>query len=322
VPAGRRPPGRLRRRVRRLALALATSMLTGACVLLPQGAPDTGLPAGLPATLELTQVPFYAQEEHQCGPATLAMALTFAGTPRTPQQLESQVYLPQRHGALQPEMLAAPRRAGLLAYPLKPALGSVLQEVAARHPVIVLQNLGWNLFPQWHYALVVGYSLDRDEVVLRSGTTARLAMDLNDFARSWERAGRWAFVVLPPGQLPATAVEDDYVAAAASLERVAPAAAGVAYAAALARWPANVVARIGLGNVAYGENRLADAEQAFRQATRDHPEAGDAWNNLAQVLHETGRDAEAMAAAQRAVMLGGERAATYRETLDAIAPSR
>jgi predicted Zn-dependent protease len=145
-------------------------------------------------------------------------------------------------------------------------------------------------------------------------------MNLQDFMRSWERAGRWAFVVLPPAQLPATATEDDYVAAAASLERVAPEPAGVAYTAALARWPHNAVALIGLGNIAYGGHRLADAERAYRQATLEHPESGDAWNNLAQVLHESGQDPEALTAARRAVAIGGERVSTYRETLEGLGP--
>jgi predicted Zn-dependent protease len=123
---------------------------------------------------------------------------------------------------------------------------------------------------------------------------------------------------VPPGQIPATAEEDDFVAAAANLERVAPDAAAQAYGAALARWPDNLVARIGLGNVAYGARRLDDAEREYRQATMDHAKSGDAWNNLAQVLHETGRDREAADAARRAITLGGERGASYRSTLDAI----
>jgi len=322
TPAGRRPPGALPQALLQLGLTAALALATGACALLPRGAADTAVPAGLPAVAEITEVPFYAQDDYQCGPATLAMALTFAGVPRTPQQLQSQVYLPERHGALQPEMLAAPRRAGLITYPLQPALGSVLREVAAGHPVIVLQNLGWEFFPQWHYALVIGYSQGRDEILLRSGATERLAMPLKDFARSWERAGRWAFVVLPPTQLPATVQEDDYLAAAASLERVAPAQAGTAYATALTRWPHNTVALIGLGNIAYGEHRLGDAEHAYRRATLTNAKSADAWNNLAQVLLETGRRDEARAAAQRAVAIGGERAAAYRETLGLIESAR
>ena len=145
-------------------------------------------------------------------------------------------------------------------------------------------------------------------------------MTLPDFQRSWERAGRWAFVALPPQKLPATAREDDYVAAAADLERVAPPAAAVAYGTALTRWPGNLVARIGLGNIAYGAQRLDDAQREYRRATVDHPQSGDAWNNLAQVLHESGRDDDARDAARRAIAIGGERAPAYRATLDAMGP--
>jgi tetratricopeptide (TPR) repeat protein len=289
---------------------------------------DAALPAGLPAQVELTQVPFYPQDAYQCGPATLAMALTFAGAERTANQLERQVYLPKRQGSLQPEMLAATRRAGLIAYPLQADLGALLRELAAGHPVIVLQNLGWDFFPQWHYALVVGYERLNAKVaislVLRSGTQERLLVDRAQFEHSWARAGRWAFVAVPPGQTPATASEDGFVAAAADLERAVPDAARVAYDTALDRWPGNLVARIGLGNIAYGAQRLDEAERQFRQATLEHADSGDAWNNLAQVLHETGRDGEAAAAAERAVALGGERESIYRATLQAIvaAPPR
>jgi tetratricopeptide (TPR) repeat protein len=73
-----------------------------------------------------------------------------------------------------------------------------------------------------------------------------------------------------------------------------------------------------LGNAAYRQRQLPKAEAAYRQATLDHPDAADAWNNLAQVLHETGRSSQAVAAAQRAVALGGPRSATYQSTLASI----
>ena len=61
--------------------------------------------------------------------------------------------------------------------------------------------------------------------------------------------------------------------------------------------------------------RPEEAENAFRTATARHPEAGAAWNNLAHVLGEKGHRREAIAAAERAVRLGGPNAATYRATL-------
>jgi tetratricopeptide (TPR) repeat protein len=165
---------------------------------------------------------------------------------------------------------------------------------------------------------VIGYDLATHDVILRSGTQQRLAVSDRDFESSWAKAGNWAFVAVPPGKLPATASEDTFVAAAASLERVSPEAARDAFRGALAKWPGNLAARIGLGNIAYGLRRLPVAEVEYRQATVDHPDSGDSWNNLAQVLHDMGLDKEAMAAAQRAIAIGGPRQQTYHSTLEAI----
>jgi tetratricopeptide (TPR) repeat protein len=275
-------------------------------------------PAGLAQRVELTAVPFFAQEDYQCGPAALATALQAAGIARTPAQLVDQVYLPQRQGSLQVELLGATRRAGGLPYVLRPSAGDLLAEVAAGHPVVVLQDLGLPLLPRWHYAVVVGYDLAGQALTLRSGITERLVMPIDDFDRSWDKAGRWAFVALPPDRLPATAGEAGYVEAAAALERVAPAQGQRAYRTALRAWPANLFARLALGNAAYRQRDLEGAGAEYRQATIDHPQSADAWNNLAQVLSEQGKRDEAVQAAQRAVALGGPRAAAYAATLRAI----
>lgn len=314
--------------IRRRTLLLVAAVALSGCAGLPMpGArtPQSLAAPGRPARVELAAVPFFAQDDYQCGPAALATVLVHAGVERTPQQLIEQVYVPARQGSLQPEMLGATRRAALLPYVLAPRLADLLTEVAAGHPVLVMQNLRWDLWPQWHYAVVIGYDLDADEVVLRSGTVQRLVMSLRDFDRSWARAQRWAFVALPPQELPATAAERAYVATAAVLERVAPQAGQRAYERALQAWPENLFARMALGNAAYRRGDLPAALSAFEQASQDHPDAADAWNNLAQTLHELGQASEARAAAQRAVGLGGPRLSTYQSTLSTIeqaAPAR
>lgn len=279
-------------------------------------------PLALPERAELARVPFYPQELYQCGPAALATTLVYSGVPTSPEALVSQVYLPEREGALQAEMLAAARRHGRVAYRLAPRLEDLLREVAAGTPVIVLQNLAFTFLPRWHYAVVIGYDQAREEVILRSGTTERLVMTLSNFERTWARGQYWAMVALAPDRLPATAAEDAYVAAVVALERVAAPAAQRAYATALARWPRNLLARIGAGNLAYAMKDFVAAEAAYRQATHDHPQAADAWNNLAQTLFEAGKREEALAAAQRAVALGGPRLSQYQATLKAIGESR
>lgn len=276
-------------------------------------------PRQLPPQVELDKVKFYPQEAHQCGPASLAMVLDAASVKVTPQDLASQVYLPSREGSLQVEMLAAARRNGMLAYELAPKLEDLLTEVAAGTPVIVLQNLALSWYPLWHYAVVVGYDLQREEIILRSGLERRQVLALSTFEHTWERAGFWAMLVLPPGRMPQTATEASYVGAAMALEKSGqPGGAGSAYEAALKRWPHNLVARIGLGNAAYALRDIRRAEEAYRQATLDYPDSAIAFNNLAQTLADQNRYSEALVAANQAVSLDGPQQADARDTLEQI----
>lgn len=289
------------------------------CAGTPQVASLRQNPGSLPPHAELAGVPFFPQETHQCGPASLAMAANFAGVAVSAEALTAQTYLPEREGSLQAEMMAATRRQGLLAYPLSPSLEDLFREVAAGTPIVVLQNLGLAAFPKWHYAVVVGYDLGREEVTLRSGLEPRQILALRTFEYTWARSGYWAMLALPPDRLPATANENRYVAAALALEQTNQTrSAQAAYQTALSRWPRNLTARMGLGNTAYaaGDKKLAEA--AFRQAAADHPRAWMPLNNLAHVLADQQRYAEALNAASQAAAMAGPENSTAQETLREI----
>ena len=276
-------------------------------------------PAHLPARAELTQVAFYPQEEHQCGPASLAMALQNAGVNVEPQQMTSFVYLPEKQGSLQVEMLAAARRHGMVAYLLSPKLADVLTEIAAGNPVVVLQNLGLSWYPVWHYAVAVGYDLRSEQMILRSGHEARQELPFFTFESTWARSNYWAMVVLPPGRLPQTATPETYLPGIAALEHSSPDSdVWPAYAAAMQRWPDSLAAKIAAGNYAYGRNNLALAEQLFQEAVQAHPDSVAAYNNLAQTLSDLGKYETALAAARHAVEMGGPLEPVARSTLAEI----
>lgn len=308
-----------------LFFAIAALLALSGCISLPQSTAlrEAGFP-GLPPRAELKEVPFHTQDDDLCGPASLAMVLNVAGVPANVESLMEQVYLPGRKGSLQVEMLAATRRNGLLAYTLAPELGAVLREVAAGTPVVALQNLtGIKLWPIWHYAVVIGYDVERNEVVLRTGDQPRRTMSLDLFEFLWRDGGRWSMVALPPGRLPATVDENDYASAAATFERIGRhEEAARSYRALLGRWPQNLVGLIGLGNVAYASGKLADAEAAFRRAAQAHPGSVAARNNHAQALADLGRLEEAEAVARRAAALGGANAAAAQSTLQEIVKRR
>ena len=314
-----RPPRAGSKARLRAGFVVFLALLAG-CVSLPQSQALRQSPVDLPQRTELASVPFHAQDEYQCGPAALAMALNAAGVAVSPDALVDEVYIPQRQGSLQVEMLAAARRHGLLAYELAPELKDVLTEVAAGNAVVVLQNLGLFSFrPYWHYAVVFGYDLGKREVLLHSGANARRAMSLGLFEFLWRDGGRWAMVALKAGRLPASAREAQLASASAALEqsgRIAEARS--AYLALLAHWPDNLIGLMGLGNAAYALGDRAQAESAFRRATLAHRSSAAAFNNLAQTLAERGDTRAALDAAHEAVRLGGSSLSEAMATLEAI----
>lgn len=296
-----------------LAGVVLCAVLLSGCATPPQmAALERQWPARLPDRVLLTTVPFFAQDDHLCGPAALAMVAQAAGKAVTPAELTPQVYLPGRKGALQVEMLAATRRQGLVPYVLEPELSAVLDEVVAGHPVLVLQNLSLPFSPLWHYAVVIGYDRERQEVTLHSGTTERLVMRLSTFEHTWARSDHWAVRVASPTQLPATTQAGAWASAVAALERVDARAAYTAWSTGLQRWPGDRIGLLGLGNAAYALGQRERAAQSFETATQAHPDFADAWNNLAQVRLEQGQLAAAREAISRAVALGGPRLPNYR----------
>lgn len=311
------------RKAELFTVLLAVLIYLSGCASAPQTRQLLAAASGLPGQIELTDTPFFPQELYQCGPAALATALKQSGVDISASALVDEIYLPSRLGSLQIEILASTRRHGRLPYRIAPEMRSLLSEVAAGNPVLVLQNLGLSWAPQWHYAVVIGFDLNKEEIILRSGTVSRHITNMDTFELTWARGQHWAIVVMPAETLPATADAEKYLRTVVALENIKAnqqrwSMIHSAYRTALTRWPNNLVAQMGVGNSAYQLTDLNTAEQAFRAAVRDHPDAGAAHNNLAQVLMEQGKLNEAEEHAQRAVSIGGKHMENYRATFAEI----
>ncbi|WP_340119599.1 PA2778 family cysteine peptidase [Pelagibius sp. 7325] len=297
-------------------MIVALLLVVAACSA-PQTARLVEAPGELPLRAALDSVPFFPQEAYYCGPAALAMTLAWSGLNETPDSIAPSVYTPGREGSLTPDIVAAARRKGRLAVEIR-GLDNLLAEVAAGNPVLVFQNLALPWWPQWHFAVVTGYDLERREIILHSGTTERLVTHLDAFERTWGRSGQWALVTLPPDRLPASDDRRAVLFGAAGLEQAGQQQAAVtAYQAILIRWPDETVAWIGQGNAWFALEHYAAAEEAFRTAITRAPETAAAWNNLAYALSRQGRRREAIEAALQAVALTGGHA-VYLDTLTEV----
>ena len=260
-------------------------LLTG-CASIPPSVSE--LPDTSPA-IELDDTPFYPQERYQCGPAALTTVLAKSGAEVSLDDIVGKVYLPGRQGSLQVELLAATRTEGRLPYVIDGSLAAIWRELETGRPVLVLQNLGVEAIPRWHYAVVVGIDAERGEVVLRSGTDRRRVTRIRTFLHTWRRGGYWGMVVLAPDQLPASPNRSRYFEAIAALEQAGRAdEAAIAWQTALREWPGDTVALFGLANARFVMQDYDAAETAYRDLLELDPGLSAARNNLALALVEQG----------------------------------
>ncbi|TVS14317.1 MAG: bacteriocin-processing peptidase family protein [Gammaproteobacteria bacterium] len=269
---------------------------------------------------ELVAVPFFPQETYQCGPAALATVLAHGGIEVTPEMLVSRIYVPTRRGSLQAELLAAARSHDRVPYLLPGSPELLVDEVRAGRPVLLLQNLGFERWPIWHYAVLVGFDPAERTFLLRSGTEARHEVGVRGFLASWERGGRWAIVVVPASEPPAAADALGWLGAVAPFEstgHLEMAAEG--YEAGVKRWPDEAVVWTALGNVRYLQRDLAGAQEAYGRALALSSGNWTARNNLVRTFMAQGCAGHARQWISDAGRPPDGFASTWKRTLDELA---
>lgn len=272
-------------------LVVAALVLVAGCASYPAAGFKPGTRAqAVPDT------PFHPQTRYQCGPAALLSILEHSGAQTSMSALVERVYVPERQGSLQAELLAAARAAGRIPYRIDGTLEALAQELAAGRPVLVLQNLGVSWAPRWHYAVVYAVDPENGSIRLRSGTEPERLTPASLFLRTWARGDFWAIVVLRPGELPAQPDPERFVAALLAMDATGHGDAALpSWRSAHAAWPDLALPLFALGNAALAAGEPADAEVLFRRLLGNEPRHAAARNNLAHALAAQGHDKAAIA---------------------------
>jgi hypothetical protein len=257
----------------------------------------------LPKSFLIGTVPFIKQMQHHCGPASLAMILKANQRPVHFEHLTNQMMTPGKKGTFSTDVITAVRRQGMI--PIRVSdLRSLLTEISFGQPIMVFQNLGFSWYPQWHYAVALGYDLSGPDIILHSGKNKFLKTDMRMFERSWALTKSWGLLILNPGTLSNTVDDLGHVAGISGLEAMEKFdEAKISYAAVLSKWPKSLPALIGMGNVLYATKDYKGSAYHLRKATEFHPLSETAWHNLATAQGANGQLKEAKESARRALSL-------------------
>ncbi|MGM0638906.1 MAG: tetratricopeptide repeat protein, partial [Pseudomonadota bacterium] len=139
------------------------------------------------------------------------------------------------------------------------------------------------------------------------------------FDATWARSDRWAFVALPPGELPVDLRPDRAMAAISNFERLQGAAAALpAWEILAERLADNGLAHFGLGNARHATGDASGAITAFERAVDTQPDLAVAWLNLGLAMRGQGDITGAREALERAASQPGHWQPHAREALETL----
>jgi ABC-type bacteriocin/lantibiotic exporter with double-glycine peptidase domain len=141
-------------------------------------------------------VPFFPQEEFQCGPASLAGVLNYYGLRITPAEIAAEVFSRSARGTLDVDMVFYAQRKGMKAEQYAGNIEDLRRNLDSQRPLIVLIDQGFWVYQAHHFMVVVGY--DKGGIVVNSGREKNKFISRDSFLRTWERTKFWTLRVTPP----------------------------------------------------------------------------------------------------------------------------
>lgn len=141
----------------------------------------------------INKVPFYPQDDYQCGPASLAGVLNYWGVSVTPDDVAKDIYSASARGTLNIDMLLYVNKKGLYALQYVGSWDDLKKKINNKYPLIVLVDYGFSVYQANHFMVVVGYN--DDGVVVNSGKTEHMFIDKEKFLKAWKRANFWTLLI-------------------------------------------------------------------------------------------------------------------------------
>jgi len=144
----------------------------------------------------IRDVPFYPQEEYQCGPASLASVLGYWDADSDPDEIAGDIFSTSARGTLTVDMILYAKKKGFHAEQFRGSMEKLMDAVDSGHPLIVLVDFGISLIQVNHFMVVIGYT--NDGIIVHSGKTPNRSLQEKDFLSAWKKTDYWALLIRRP----------------------------------------------------------------------------------------------------------------------------
>ncbi len=240
---------------------------------------------------QIPDVPVYTQEKNQCGAASLATLLNFEGKAVVQNALYAELFVPNKKGTYQQELVALARQYDLLPYARTSHFTELLTEINHNKPTLVLLNLGLENIPVWHYAVVTGFNARKQQLTLHSGKAKATVMSLKRFEKAWRLADYWAISLHPLNHLPTYAKPDIIMRELANFEILGKSELALTgYKNVLKHWPDQAAAYFAIGNSFYSKGRFVEAIDYYQKAQTLSDNPAPILHNLSLAYRQIGDD--------------------------------
>lgn len=144
----------------------------------------------------ITQIPFFPQDDYQCGPASLAAVLIYRGTAVTPDGIAAEIFSGSARGTLDMDMVFYAEAKGLKVKRYAGTPEDIRRNIVSGNPLIVLTDYGFWVYEKGHYMVIVGYN-DRGFIV-NSGKDQGLFIAEAEFLKLWKKANFLTLLIERP----------------------------------------------------------------------------------------------------------------------------
>ncbi len=138
-------------------------------------------------------VPFFPQEEYQCGPATLAGVLGYLGLDISPEEIARDIFSRSARGTLNIDMIVYPQKKGFVAEQYSGSMEDLREKIDSGYPLIVFIDYGFWVMQENHFMVVVGYN--EHGIIANSGKDKHKFISNEDFIKTWERTKFWTLLI-------------------------------------------------------------------------------------------------------------------------------